>query len=96
MNKKFGGLGDDMIAGGRDQGIGPTGPDMDRAEGSRKGSDMSGATSPDPRGNRDAQPAEEGAHVDETPSRDQARASRETNAASRSLGLYASTSDTDE
>jgi hypothetical protein len=65
----FGGLGDSgSPPGGRDQGIGPTGPDQDRDEASRKGSDMSGAPSPDPRGKRGAQPADEGARVDETPS----------------------------
>jgi hypothetical protein len=72
MTKRdFGGLGDETSSGGRDLGIGPTGPDTDRHEASRKGSDMSGAPSPDPRGKRDAQPAEEGARVDETPSPDE-------------------------
>jgi hypothetical protein len=64
----FGGLDKTLQAGGRDQGIGPTGPDEERDEASRKGSDMSGAPSPDPRAKRDAQPAEEGARIDETPS----------------------------
>ena len=68
--RDFGGLGDEE-PGGRDLGIGPTGPDTDRHEASRKGSDMSGAPSPDPRGKRDAQPAEEGARVDESPSVDE-------------------------
>ena len=68
----FGGLGDGgSPPGGRDQGIGPTGPDEGRDEASRKGSDMSGAPSPDPRGKRGAQPAEEGARVDEAPSADE-------------------------
>jgi hypothetical protein len=63
-----GGLDKTFQAGGRDQGIGPTGPDEEREEASRKGSDMSGAPSPDPRARRGAQPAEEGARIDETPS----------------------------
>jgi hypothetical protein len=66
--RDFGGMTDGSAAGGRDHGIGPTGPDEQRDEASRKGSDMSGAASPDPRGKRDAKPAEEGARVDETPS----------------------------
>jgi hypothetical protein len=71
--RDFGGLGDGPAPGGRDQGIGPTGPDDEPADGSRKGSDMSGASaaSPDPRGKRGAQPAEEGARIDETPSPNQ-------------------------
>ena len=68
--RDFGGLGDNALPGGRDEGIGPTGPDDDRGEESRKGSDMSGAPSPDPRAKRNAQPADEGARVDETPSVD--------------------------
>jgi hypothetical protein len=64
----FGGL-NAKTPGGRDQGMGPTGPDEDTDEGSRKGSDMSGAPSPDPRGKRNAQPADEGAAVNETPSK---------------------------
>lgn len=67
-NEDSGGLDKTFQAGGRDQGIGPAGPDEEREEASRKGSDMSGAPSPDPRGKRNAQPAEEGARVDETPS----------------------------
>jgi hypothetical protein len=67
----FGGLNKGGTPGGRDEGIGPTGPDPESNKGSRKGSDMSGAASPDPRYKRNAEPADEGARVDETPSRNE-------------------------
>ena len=65
--RDFGGLGKGWTPGGRDDGIGPTGPD-DQGESSRKGSDMAGnSTERAPLGDPN-QPAEEGARIDETPS----------------------------
>jgi hypothetical protein len=66
MAKHEGGLGDGTMPGGRDEGIGPTGP-AERDEAARKGSDVMGAPSPDPRAKRNTKPAEEGARIDETP-----------------------------
>jgi len=42
--------------------------DAEREEAARKGSDTFDAPSPDPRAKRNAEPADEGARVDETPS----------------------------
>lgn len=66
--RDFGGLGKGWTPGGRDEGIGPTGPD-EQGDASRKGSDMAAGESPQraPLGDPD-QPAEEGARVDEAPS----------------------------
>lgn len=67
--RDFGGIGGDRTPGGRDEGIGPTGPDEESGrESSRKGSDMAGdSTQRAPLGDPN-QPAEEGARIDEAPS----------------------------
>jgi hypothetical protein len=69
MSKRdFGGIGRDRTPGGRDEGIGPTGPDEDTGDSSRKGSDMAGESGQRAPLGDPNQPAEEGARIDETPS----------------------------
>jgi hypothetical protein len=65
---ELGGLGDGSMPGGRDQGIGPTGPDQEATGESRKESDMSGAASSDPRGARAIEPGKKTARINETSS----------------------------